>query len=368
MISLLISMVIGLYLVLVIWFWLGWERISIYSVEYDGLSVSIIIPVRNEAANIRNLLNDINDQIINATKLEVIVVNDNSEDNTKEIVSTYLMNSQFNGSLINLNATSGKKAALKDGIGNATGDIIITIDGDCRVGKNWVASLLSCFNKKVQMVSGPVVIASNSRFFENLQMVEFASLIGSGAATLGWNKPTMCNGANLAFRRMAYQEVGGYSDSNLASGDDVFLMHKFNNTFSESVVFCKSEEAIVTTAPAASNAQFFQQRKRWAGKWGHYKAGFTKILALIIYMVQLTVILSIPLAIMGLIQWIVVINLLIAKAIFEYFFLKQVVNFLGKKVNSIVFLSLQIIYPFYVIIMGFAGLFGNYNWKNRSVR
>ena len=118
MISLLISMVIGLYLVLVIWFWLGWERISIYSVEYDELSVSIIIPVRNEAANIRNLLNDINDQIINATKLEVIVVNDNSEDNTKEIVSTYLMNSQFNGSLINLNATSGKKAALKDGIGN----------------------------------------------------------------------------------------------------------------------------------------------------------------------------------------------------------------------------------------------------------
>jgi cellulose synthase/poly-beta-1,6-N-acetylglucosamine synthase-like glycosyltransferase len=369
MMTLSISLVFGLYLILVIWFWLGWERISACTGELDGeVSVSIIIPVRNEAGNITNLLNDISAQSIGMTGLEIIVVDDNSDDNTNAMVSEYAVRTKVELSILRLSASKGKKAALQEGIEKASGAIIITVDGDCRVGKGWVAALLACFADDIQMVSGPVAISSASGFFTQLQMVEFASLIGSGAATMGWKKPTMCNGANLAFRKRAYENVGGYDDTQLASGDDVFLMHKMDQVFPGSVVFCKNDEALVTTAPAVSAWQFFQQRKRWAGKWSYYNNSFTKMLALMILVVQLTVILSIVLAAVGQVQWLVVFNLILSKAIFEYFFLQQIVSFHKKKINYVVFLSLQIIYPFYVVITVLGGLFGNYEWKNRSVR
>ena len=151
--------------------------------------------------------------------------------------------------LIHLTHTSGKKQALKAGIAAAKFDTIITTDADCLVHENWLNSVNDCYaQSEVKFVFGPVTFHGESRFFEKIQTIEFASLVGAGAATFGNGKATMCNGANLSFKKSAFLAVGGYDDLiSVPSGDDEFLMHKLFQENPRQLVFNKSKAGIVTT-------------------------------------------------------------------------------------------------------------------------
>ena len=371
MLTVLFSVMLGIYLVLVLWFWLGWERLIVFSPESTQLhmAVTVIIPIRNEAENIALLLNDLEYQTFDASRLQVIVVDDNSDDDSISVVEQYQRESSLNLSLLNLPASTGKKEALLAGINQSAIGIILTSDGDCRVGPKWVEAMVNCFKDQINMVVGPVVISPVNNFFGKMQRLEFASLIGSGAATLGWHKPTMCNGANLAFRKEIFHNVGGYQGNlDQSSGDDVFLMHKIITQYPKSIHFCKYQDSIVQTSPVNTLGNFLKQRKRWAGKWGHYTNVFTRLLAVFVYLVQLSIIFLVILTVYEEIQIVWLLNLLIAKAVFEYFFLTQVMQFFRKRINPFVFLSLQIIYPIYVVVVGLMGFFGKNVWKKRKIK
>lgn len=371
MLAVFFSIILGSYLLLLLWFWLGWERLPVFTTDSDNKPevVTVIIPIRNEAQNILQLLKDLEQQTFDTSRFQVIVVDDNSSDDSLSTVQNYQQNSSLNLSLIALASSCGKKEALAAGIEQSKADFIFTTDGDCRVPSEWLEVMVNCFKDQIKMVVGPVEISPVDNFFGGMQMLEFTSLIGSGAATLGWHKPTMCNGANLAFRTEIFHEVEGYQDNlEQDSGDDIFLMHKINQEFPDSIHFCKDQGAIVQTAPVKSFKKFLSQRQRWAGKWGNYKDRFTRILAVYIYLVQLSIMLLIALAFIDKIPIVWLVNLMVAKAIFEYLFLKQVAAFFRKRINGIVFLTLQFIYPVYVVLVGLMGLFGKGEWKNRKVK
>jgi len=95
-------------------------------------TLSIIIPVYNEAKTVHLLLNKVkNVKLLNDIAKEVIIINDCSTDATKEVVEAYIeQNSELNIQFFNHEVNKGKGAALHTGIQNATGDYTIVQDAD----------------------------------------------------------------------------------------------------------------------------------------------------------------------------------------------------------------------------------------------
>src|SRR5690606_13494915 len=109
-------------------------------------------------------------------------------------------------------------------------------------------------------------------YFERLQTLEFLYLIGLGAAGIGNGNPTTCNGANLAYRKDVFYEMGGFNGiDNVASGDDELFLHKVAEKYADRIHFCRSREAVVFTDAKPTLAAFISQRRRWASKSTKYK-------------------------------------------------------------------------------------------------
>jgi poly-beta-1,6-N-acetyl-D-glucosamine synthase len=330
--------------------------------------ISVIIPVRNEEKTIGKVLDDLARQHYPTDKFEIIVVNDHSEDDTLKAVERHATALSSAKLTIVESLAHGKKAALAEGIAIAKGNIIVTTDADCRVKPRWLASINQTFNgPDVNMVAGPVVVAQQKTLFSKLQSVEFASLIGTGAATIAYNKPTMCNGANLAFRKKVFIDVNGYTgNEHIASGDDEFLMRKVQAKFPGSIRFNNNSGGIVSTSPKVTLMEFIDQRLRWAGKWKHNGDVKTRLLALFIFMFHLTV-LSVPLLfLLGQIKA-YALGLLLGKVIMEYLFLIRVTSWLLIPWHWPSFILWQVLYSFYAVSIGLFSVFRRPRWKGREI-
>ena len=373
MVAIFLSVVIMLYVLLVLIFWLGWEKAVPCIAAGSGFPVTIVVAVRNEEDNIRQLLADIRQQAYPHDLLELILVDDHSEDNTVAIIADFIAQAgAISCQLIKLTSGTGKKKALAAAIDRAHHELILTTDGDCRLPPNWVGRMVACFaNDSVQLVSGPVRMMPRETFWQRLQAIEFSSLISAGAATLTLGWPTMANAANLAFRKTAYKAVlpgQPGQQTRVSSGDDVFLLHGIHRQFKQAIVFCRDQEAIVDTGPAKNLPAFYQQRKRWSGKWQFYRDVPTQLLAVFIFLVNLVVVALPVLVFFGWLTWVSAVNLLLIKIVFEYFYLREVQKFFKTKFLLFEFVILALGYPLYVILMAMAGFMGNYNWKGRTTR
>ena len=354
------------YAVVVLLLLKGWQKAKEqYPVSNKDARqfLSVIIPVRNEEATIDRLLNDLIIQSYPKDKFEIIIVNDHSEDNTIQIVEKKI------GSSANLKIASneglGKKLAITTGVSLSSGEIIVTTDADCRVDMNWLETINnSFFNEKIKMVFGAVKIQIDDSLFSKLQAIEFSSLIGSGAATMAMGIPTMCNGANLAFRKDVFLEVNGYEgNTQIASGDDEFLMRKISRKYPDGIKFNNSQENIVITNPQPTLAEFIDQRLRWAGKWKYNKDGKSKLVALYIFIFHLSVLALPVLVILNYVTLYSLILFLLGKAILEFMFLWSVTTWLKVKWNWQAFILLQLIHSFYVVTIGVIANFAKPLWK-----
>jgi poly-beta-1,6-N-acetyl-D-glucosamine synthase len=181
----------------------------------------------------------------------------------------------------------------------------------------------------------------------------------------------MCNGANLAFRKSAFEAVDGYSGNlDVPSGDDEFLMRKIKKTFPQGVIFIPFEDAVVRTVPKESVAAFFAQRIRWAGKWKRNDSYFAKFLALYVFAVQIAFVGLIVLMILpsiGVSFKIVVSAILVFRFAMEAIFLRSVCRFLQVKWRWSAYVLVQLFYPYYVAGTGLFSNFMSVTWKNRRI-
>lgn len=261
--------------------WLNLKESSALTV-IPTLKVSVIIPFRNEEQNLEALLQSI--ALIDYPKdlIEILFVNDNSEDSGSFIIEKFLLTASFPVRLLH-SPESGKKQAISFGIALAKGEIILCTDADCRVQPEWIRQIVVTFeDQNIKMALGPVAISSENKPWNVFQKIEFSSLIISSAGAVSINKPIMANGANLAYRKKDFIEVGGYhGNENIASGDDVFLMTKFLKYFgNKSITFVKSKQAIVNTVAQSTLKDYFNQRIRWASKSASYGSTFSKLTAI----------------------------------------------------------------------------------------
>lgn len=350
------------YLIVLIILHMGWARTANDDTPLgeSNVNISVIIPFRNEAQNIARLLQCLKEQTYQ--HFEVILVDDHSQDRSLDVIE------RFTSDRLKVleNAGTGKKRAITNGVAAAEGEIIVTTDADCTPQKEWLEVLSRYFRESdVNMVFGGVRIESDGSFFSSLQAVEFSSLIGSGAAMAAFRHPIMCNGANLAYRKKVFEEVGGYEGNfGVASGDDEFLMRKIQTRFSGTIRFIGDVKAVVDTRPSSSLSNFISQRLRWAAKWKHNSSLLAKGTAVFMFLVQLCWIAGITMLAMNGSAFLF--SLVLTKVILEWIFLRSVSRRLSAQWSSTAFVVWQLLYPVYAIGIAVASNWSSYSWKGRQ--
>ncbi|MCE5346965.1 MAG: glycosyltransferase [Bacteroidales bacterium] len=314
-----------------------------------GTFVSVVVACRNEKQNLPILLKSISMQDYPGELFEVIIVDDNSSDNTFEIASGFTGSSNV---IAIYNKGIGKKQAVRTGVNASSGSLIITTDADCRMGKRWISTIAS-FHETLRsdMIICPVQIESRPGFFGRFQELEFLSLQGITAGSVLSGDGTMCNGANLAFTREAYLKHSGNVHDEIASGDDVFLLHSLKKDNLSEISWLESPETVVTAASSPTIGSFLKQRRRWISKSKAYDDWFTIFLGIVTFV---TILVSISLLIAVIINpeflW-VFLTFLLLKSIPDFLILHNTSVRYGKTELMHWFLPAQIVYPFYVLIV-----------------
>ncbi len=329
--------------------------------------VSIIIPVRNEQENIKNCIESILQQTYPKNLMEVIIVNDHSEDDTLIILQNFINDDCIK--IINLpEGKKGKKESIDFGILNSKGEIIITTDGDTWRNKEWVQTMINYFNENTALVSGPVKLTGKG-IWQEMQALEFSGLILLGAAMIANQSPSLCNGANLAYRKKVYYEVGGFLNiDQIASGDDELLLHKIRNLKKYDIQFAKNQDAIVETSAHKNLKTFIHQRLRWTSKSTVYPDYWITFHLIMAYFANLTIFLSFIFSMFLFINWWIFFCLMFAKVISEFFILYHANKFLKQMQNLKWLLIEQFFHILYVLWVGLISQMKlKYEWKGRRV-
>jgi cellulose synthase/poly-beta-1,6-N-acetylglucosamine synthase-like glycosyltransferase len=355
------------YTVLIGFFTCGWFCKETHINVNNRSRVSVVLAVRDEEAMILGLLDDLLRQDYPKELTEIIVVDDHSGDRTGELVKDFILREKahhFHLVKLDENHESGKKAALSYGINEASGEIILTSDADCRMGESWISSMVAFFRENTQMVLGPVAYFPRKGFLNAFQTAEFLGLMASGAGAALAGHPFLCNGANLAYRKEAFQKTGGFlGNEKYSSGDDVFLLHKIKKSFGRrSILFNKDEKAIVRTYPVSGLKRFLGQRARWASKSKGYRDFMAILTAISVFSYSFAVILT---CIAGFFHsWLFFLSagLFLIKIITDFSLMLGITRFAGQSHLMAWYLPFQLVYPFYIVIAGVLSLFGSKKW------
>lgn len=363
------------YGVMFLFYQFGWVTLSEWnSKEISGKTrVSIIIPARNEEKNIGSVLQDILQQTYPGELVQITVVDDHSSDDTIEMaqrqsekIRVLRLEEFLSPDEI---IYSHKKKAIETAIHEAEGDLIITTDADCRMSPAWLQTLVSFYEMtKCKMIVGPVSYFHERSIFENLQTLDFLGFIGITGACLQLNFPNTCNGANLAYEKNAFAEVGGYGSDSLSSGDDMMLMHKIAKRFPKQVHFLKNRNAIVFTYPKQTLTGFILQRIRWISKTNKYS---DKRITLILYATFLFYVSLFWNAVFSFFNDAFVPLLVFQAAIklfCDFIFLASVLPFFRRQNLLLLFLPAWAFHILYVLITGLLVNFVNPKWKERPIK
>ena len=379
LIALIIIWVLTLsYVVLMLVYWFGWTMQPKFVLKQGftpRTKISIIIPARNEEGTISACIRSILKNDYPSELLEIIVIDDHSEDNTAAIVRNHalpnvkcLPMADYLKKGEELNAY--KKKAIEIGIANSSGELIITTDADCIAPKEWLNHIAARYEEDhPAMIVGPVAFSNNGSMVERFQDIDFMSMQGITAAAHRLGLGNMSNGANLAFSRSAFLQVNGYQGiDHLASGDDFLLMVKMKKAFPDKIAYLKTRQAVVTTAPQPDWGSLLQQRIRWASKSGKYNDPKLTLILLLVYLFNLLFLVLFIAGLSDINYLILLAGIFLIKTVVEAFYLFPVAIFFRKTEQLLLFPLLQPFHILYVITAGFLGFIGVYKWKGRRVK
>ncbi|MBF4506614.1 glycosyltransferase [Flavobacterium sp. JLP] len=328
-------------------------------------SFTVIVPFRNEEENLPHLLKSFSNLNYPTDLFEVILVDDNSKEKFK--ISSF----KFQVSVIdNIRVSnSPKKDAILTAIQKVKTDWVITTDADCIVQENWLLTFDNYIQENnVLMLAGAVSYQCQNSFLHHFQQLDLTSLQGATIGSFGLKKAFMCNGANFAYKKFLFEKLNGFDGNNkIASGDDVFLLQKAVEQFSDKVHYLKAKDAIVSTKPTENWKSLFHQRVRWAAKTSSYKSIFGKYLGVIVFFGNLSFVLGFLFLLFGTLSYPLFVMLAFLKFITDFVLLYITNRFLTKsRIKSLILSSL--LYPFFSSAVALYSFFGSYEWKGRKFR
>lgn len=332
---------------------------------------SIIIPARNEASNIEDCLRCIfNSKTSDYIEYEVIVIDDHSEDATLNTIKSIkdprlrvLKLSESN--LGNGKPKTGKKHAINLGLDHAQYPIIIQIDADTIVSKEYLVTVAKYFEAfDPDFLAGPISFSPTDSLLKQFQQFDIMGMMAVTAAGINSRKWYMANGAN-----MVYKYVEDRQSTELASGDDVFAIQKIAGRKDSKIVFAKDKNLLVKTAPAKDFSAFINQRIRWATKNKLMKSSSMQVMMIIPFLNALLLVLHLPLLFvfglnglfLFLIHWLI-------KASSDYRMLSIMSKFYERRTLRNGFILSNAFHIIYLATIGLLSLIvKKYNWKGRRV-
>jgi len=336
---------------------------------------SIIVPARNEEKNIETCLRSILHNHYPKNLFEIIVADDSSEDRTAAIVRQ-LQEKYPQLKLLNMNElihekiNSHKKKAIEAAIHHAGGNWILTTDADCMVSENWLMNFDNYIRQtQKRFVAAPVAFTNKPNFLNRFQCLDFLSLQGITAASVSAGMHNMCNGANLGYEKQLFFDINGFDGiDQLASGDDMLLMNKVKQQFPDVIGYLYSQDAIVFTQPMPTWKSFINQRIRWASKSSHYHDARITAVLCGVYLTNLFLLISFAAALFQPIYLLYWLGFIIIKTLVEGLLMQPTASFFKQKNLLKWFPVMQPIHIIYMVVAGFLGMFGKYQWKGRMVK
>lgn len=353
----------SLYFGLIITFIIGWKRVFNFvpkGNEKITKQISIVVPCRNEQKHIRTLISTIAQQ--SYQNFELILVNDHSTDLTRNYIK--IAQAGFSKIILIDAEGYGKKNAIKEGILSSTSDFIVTTDADCTPSYHWLETLV-CYQQKypADLLICPVKLAFDDTILSYLQVVEFATLVASGASAVGVGMPILCNAANMAFKKSAWLKSREDLHEDEISGDDIFLLQSVKKRGGV-IEFLKSESAFVTAKPATTLSEFIHQRRRWASKSPSYTDWQIILTACVVLAISLLEMVLLYFSFYSLKALVLLGFVFVFKYILDNLFLLKIKKFFQLEHTWFYSILLSVVYPFYIVFVGMSAIvYKPKNWK-----
>jgi cellulose synthase/poly-beta-1,6-N-acetylglucosamine synthase-like glycosyltransferase len=361
-----------LYGLLLFYYWHAWSKLAYYQPlgNTNNRLISVIVPARNEEKNIGVLLKALSQQTYPNAFFEIFVVNDFSTDNTAEIVRSFPLPNLF---LLEPEAdmqSSSKKKSIETAVRKAKGELIVTTDADCHPDKNWLYTVNDFYvHNDAAFIAAPVKFSHDRSLLQLFQSLDFLTLQGITAASVSANFHSMCNGANLAYKKEAFESVNGFEGiDRVATGDDMLLMHKIHKHYPDKVFYLKNTDAIVTTAPMYSWKAFYMQRKRWASKTLVYDDYRIVAVLFFVYLVNCLFVALVIASFFDKQYWWYVIGYWVVKTIIELPLVSAVATFFEERGLIKFLFFFQPLHMLYTVLVGLLSQFGKYEWKGRKTK
>lgn len=365
-----------LYLLIIGSFVYGFNKVKTFYLKDIAAKTkfSVIIPFRNEADNLNLLLQSIFELKYTKGSYEIILVDDDSDDDSVKIIEKFIQSNQSKKS-IDITVTkndryskSPKKDAITTAVKLSKNDWIITTDADCILPKYWLDSYDEFIQStNCKCIVAPVKVIEENSFVNNFQMLDFLSLQGATIGGFGIEKPFLCNGANFGYSKDLFHELNGFEGNNdVASGDDIFLLEKALKQYPKQTKYLKSEQSIVATKAQSSWSNLINQRIRWVSKSKASKNWFSKLTGGIVLLFNFLLVLNLFLVLSNNFSLKSFLYILIIKFNIDFFLIYKSASFFDQKEVLKSFIFSFFIYPFFSVYVAIASLFLNFKWKNRT--
>ena len=231
-------------------------------------TASILVAARNEEEALPDCLEALAAQKYPPEALEILVADDRSTDDTASLIKEreqvderfrYVrVPSSTDGELV------GKPHALHQAFQEASGEILLVTDADCTPPPQWARHLASRFQQSQRGVVCGVTLVRYRRLLDRIQSLDWMLLLTVAAAAARFGRPITAMGNNMAFRRQAYEAVGGYPGLDFSVTEDYALFRAVHETTPWTVHLLLDRNLRNFTAPLPSLGAIFRQRRRWA--------------------------------------------------------------------------------------------------------
>ena len=179
--------------------------------------VTIYIPAYNAESSINQSIESILEQSIKFD--EIIVINDNSTDNTLEKISSF---SQIK--IINNEKNKGLSACRNLGFENSKNEIVAAIDSDVVLDKYWLENIICHLKDDIVLCGGNLIEKHIQNKFNEWRSIHYKQNWGNHNLL----NPSFLFGCNTVQKKNLWKEVGGYNQKLRSNGEDVDYCYRLN--------------------------------------------------------------------------------------------------------------------------------------------
>ena len=359
---------LAFYFLFLLYFAVGFIKAeNYYSIQnFDDEFVTIIICARNEEKNIVHCLTSIIKQDYDAKKINLILINDASTDNTVKHAEFILSKAKINYKIISNAQQKGKKQSITYAMQFVNTELIVMRDADTfTTSTTWLKTISDFYcQTHSDLIIAPIALANNNGLLWALQAIENNVLAVLVCGSTYLKKPFLCNGANLVFTKSVFEKVNGYFNHiNIASGDDVLFLEDVKKIEGININYLKSQNAIVYTYPAFSFSQLINQKVRWAGKFKSNKNNINLILAILSFLVNAFWLFSLIYGFLVPLKSHLGLFFILFKLLIDSLLLFLASRFLKNRSLIWYVFPIGCIYPLYACVVAIASFFIKPKWK-----